>query len=367
MQIVADGRPGGGTSVVLDLCRGLRARHGHDVVLASAPSSYVLEAASQDGIEVHHLDLWRGRLDRRAPAALKALLDRVRPDLLHAHGSRAGLAVARSLDRPNGPPFAYTVHGYHFATKAWPHKLAAAMAEWRIGRRASAVTWVCAADRALAAAWRLDPGRAVDQVVYNGLDIASLPAVAAADPGLVAFLGRLVPQKNPELAVDLLTRPELGDARLVMIGGGPLEGALWARARAAGVDGRLRITGPLERGQALAELARAAVLVLPSLWEGIPVALAEAMGIGVPVVAASVRGVPELVEHGVSGLLRSDPHDLEGFAHDVGRILRDPILAGTMVRHARAAVAERCRLEGMVDAYHELYLRICNHVTGARL
>jgi glycosyltransferase involved in cell wall biosynthesis len=349
LQIVADGRPGGGTSVVLDLARSLRTRHGHDVVLASEPDSHALAMASEERIEAHGIDLWRGRLERSGPGAIRSLLAEAQPDLVHAHGGRAGLAVARALRRHSTLPFIYTVHGYHFLAKPWPQRIAGAMAEWWAGRCAHAVTWVCMADRRLAGSWQLDPGRPGDQVILNGLDLASLPAAGQDGMMLVAFLGRLVPQKNPRLAVDLLSRPELEDARLVMIGGGPLEDEIWQRAREAGTDGRLRITGALPRDQALAELARAAVMVLPSLWEGIPVALAEAMAMGIPVVASGVRGVPELVEDGMSGLLRDDPHDLAGFAQDVRRVLHDRPFAEKLAQHARKTVEQRCSLPRMVQ------------------
>ncbi|WP_222182716.1 glycosyltransferase [Geminicoccus harenae] len=362
LQFVADGRPGGGTSVVLDLCLGLRARHGIESIVASAPDSYALATASAAGLAARPLDLWRSRLDRSAPVRLRRLIDEVRPDLVHAHGGRAGLAIARA----SGPvPFVYTVHGYHFATKPWPQRLAGALAERVTGSRAAAIVWVCAADRQLAGRWRLDPGRPADGVIHNGLDLAALPERGTLEPGLIAFLGRLVPQKNPLLAVDVLAYPALRDARLVMIGGGPLEDAVRARARALGVAERVRITGALQRDQALDELRRAAALVLPSLWEGLPLALAEAMAIGVPVVASAVRGVPELVEHGVSGLLRRDPHDVPGFAQDLARLLGDPPFAAELVDGARRAVARIARLDGMVDAHAGLYRSVCNRATAS--
>jgi glycosyltransferase involved in cell wall biosynthesis len=365
VQIVADGRPGGGTSVVLDLCRGLRDRHGHEPILVSAPDSYALSAAEAQEIAAWPLDLWRGRLDRAGPVRLRAILDGIRPDLVHAHGGRAGLAVMRALGRDAAPPFAYTVHGYHFAAKGWPLKLTGALAERLVGRRAAAIVWVCAADRGMARRWHLDPGRTLDRVIRNGLDLDALPIAGPAEPGLIAFLGRLVPQKNPALAVDLLRCPELDAVRLVMIGGGPLEESLRAQARRLGVHHRMRITGAVPRDQALAELARAAVLVLPSHWEGIPVALAEAMAMGVPVVASAVRGVPELVEHGISGLLRADPQDTTGFAQDIARILAEPHLAQSLARHARAAVARLAGLDAMLDGHDRLYRGICNRATAA--
>jgi glycosyltransferase involved in cell wall biosynthesis len=360
LQIVADGRPGGGTSVVLDLCRGLHARHGIESVLASAPGSYALEAAEAAGLPVRPLDLWRSRLDRSGPAAVRRLANELKPDLVHAHGGRAGLAAARAR---LPVPYAYTVHGYHFLGKPWPARLAGALAERMTGQRSAAVIWASAADRILAGRWKLDPGRPLDGVIRNGIDIAAVPARGPVEPDLVAFLGRLSPEKNPGLAIEMLTHPDLRGCRLVLIGGGPLEAALRAQAARLGVAQRVRFTGALPRGEALAELARAAVMVLPSFWEAVPVAVAEAMAIGVPVVASAVRGVPELVEDQVSGLLCADPAHVAGFAAATARVLGEPGLAARLVASGHEAVRRVYGLERMIDQHALRYRQICNHVT----
>ena len=357
LEIVADGRPGGGTSVVLDLCRGLQQAHGIETVLASARDSYALKTARGEGIVVRPLDLWRNRLDPLVPQRVRAILTDVRPDLVHAHGGRAGLAVARA---GIAVPFVYTVHGYHFPGKPWPARLAGAFAERVIGRRAAAVVWTCDADRELAANWRLDPGRPADGVIRNGVDSAGLPTRGAPEPGLIAFLGRLVSEKNPGLALEIMGRPELAQCRLVLIGGGPLEADLRAQAKRLGIAGRVRFTGALPRAQALAELAKAQALVLTSLWEAIPVALAEAMAIGIPVVASAVRGVPELVEHDVSGLLCSDPLDVSAFTNALARVLGDDSLAARLASGGRIAVERVYALDRMLAMHAALYRQTRN-------
>ena len=353
LEIVADGKPGGGTSVVLDLAAGL-AGQGHAVVVASAPDSYALTAAQGLGLDARPLDLWRGRFDPSVPARVRALVRETAPDLVHAHGGRAGLAVARAgIDRP----FAYTVHGYHFPAKPWPLAVLGRLAERRIGRTAQAQVWICQADRDLALTAGLDQGRPLDRVIRNGIDPAGLPARRPAEPGLLAWLGRLVPQKNPAVAIELLARPGMQAVRLVMIGGGPLAAELQAQAAALGVADRLAITGELPRGQALERLAGAAALVLTSRWEGIPMALVEAMAIGVPVVASRVRGIPELVEDGQSGLLVDRPDDVDAYARAILR-LTEPGLARRLVEAARATVEAHYHVRRMIDDHARLYAEL---------
>lgn len=350
MQLVADGKPGGGTTVVLELVRALRGEPGLELALVSEPDSYALDEARKLGIRAAALDLWRSRLDPAAPAALRRVLTDLGTDLVHAHGARAGLVLAR-MRRP--PPYVYTVHGYHFPRKPWTARLAGAAAEALIHARATASIWVSEHDRRTARAWRLDRAGPLDRVIVNGIDFAAFPDRSPPDPDLIGFLGRLHPQKNPLLLAEILALlpPPL---RLRVIGGGELEQDLRARARALGCADRLEITGALPRDAALRALGGCSVVLLPSAWEAVPVALVEAMHQGIVPIAAAVGGVPELIEPERSGVL-IEGHAPRAFAEAVLALRADPSrmqrLAAAAVHRARAVYA----LERMVRVHRELY------------
>jgi glycosyltransferase involved in cell wall biosynthesis len=363
VQLVADGKPGGGTTVVLELIRALRHEPGIDLALISEPGSYALDEARALGVPTAPLDLWRGRLDPAAPAALRRALAELAGDLVHAHGARAGLALAR-LRRP--PRYVYTVHGYHFPRKTWPVRLAGAAAEALIHARATASIWVSAHDRLTARAWRLDRARPLDRVIVNGIDFTRLPERSPPDPDLIGFLGRLHPQKNPLLLAEILALlpPPL---RLRVIGGGALERDLRARAEALGCADRLEITGALPRDQALRALGGCTALLLPSAWEAVPVALVEAMHQGIVPIAAAVGGIPELVEPERSGVL-IEGHAPAAYAAAVLALRADPSrcrrLADAAVLRARQVYA----LDRMVRAHRELYasLAVAGRWTSCR-
>ena len=123
------------------------------------------------------------------------------------------------------------------------------------------------------------------------------------DALVIGTAGRLVPVKGHDgllraMAVILRVRP---DARLVVAGGGPLRATLDRTARRLGIDRACVFTG--HRPDVRDVIAAMDVFVLPSLSEGIPMALLEAMAIGTPVVATRVGGIPEVVEDGVTGVL----------------------------------------------------------------
>ena len=164
-------------------------------------------------------------------------------------------------------------------------------------------------------------------MIPNGIDLAGLPAARGTPGGrTLGFLGRLEAVKNPLFLLDLLAALEGGDHRLVVIGDGPLMGALRARAAALALTDRVELLGSLPRAAALERLAALDVLVVPSLWEGMPLAPLEAMAIGVPVVAHRVGGLPEIIADGRTGLL-IDGLDPAGYARAVGRLTDGSALA----------------------------------------
>jgi glycosyltransferase involved in cell wall biosynthesis len=133
--------------------------------------------------------------------------------------------------------------------------------------------------------------------------VARAPLGLPRDAFVVAALGRLVPIKGFDLLVEALPAlvAAVPRARLLVIGDGPLRGALERRAEALGTSPRLTITGA--RGDVPAVLAAADVLAAPSRNEGMGRALVEAMALGLPVVGARVGGIPDVIVDGESGRL----------------------------------------------------------------
>src|SRR3712207_2688788 len=112
LEIVADGAPGGGTTHVLQILRGLG---GTDSLgLVTQANSYLFDEARSLGIECFGVDFFRSRVDARVPVKLHRFVRKFDPQLVHVHGSRAGFFHAGAATRV---PTVYTVHGYHFLHK----------------------------------------------------------------------------------------------------------------------------------------------------------------------------------------------------------------------------------------------------------
>lgn len=346
-QVVADGRPGGGTVMVLALLEALVAA-GHEASLVTDANSYAADRARGLGARVAEIPFFS---PVRASRALAAALEDLSPDQVHVHGSRAGF---RFVGSKSELPAHYTVHGYHFEHRAWPRRVAGRWAERRVTRRLRSVVHVCDYDRSLAETRRLVASDAPRQVIYNGVDYEVLPVAAPVEPRRAVFVGRLVPQKDAQLIV-AITRLLVADGITVaIVGGGAKEGEVRRRLCSEIAAGMVEMTGEVDRERALAELASSSVLLLPSRWEGLPVVLLEALAIGVPSVAASVGGVPEALAGGQAGLLIAE-RDPERFAAAARRLLYEGNLHERLVAAGRSLVVERFSLAGCLERYFRLY------------
>ena len=202
-------------------------------------------------------------------------------------------------------------------------------------------------------------------VLYNAVDVAPLAQAPVrdvarrelglqGDAAVIGSVARLTEQKGHRFLLDAL--PALAEQfpgfRLLVVGDGPLDGALRAQAAALGISDLVRFLGV--RRDLPTIFAALDVFVLPSLWEGLPLSLLSAMAFGLPVVATSVGGTVEAVDDGVSGLL-VPPRDADTLGGAVGSLLAQPELRARLGRGAQARARARFGLESHLDALSALY------------
>ena len=195
-------------------------------------------------------------------------------------------------------------------------------------------------------------------LIPNGVDLTRFaPAERRGRRrGRVLYIGRLSEEKNLSTLVQAVAalRGRL-DGELVMIGAGPLRGALEAEARAAGV--RVEFPGVVDHRLVPEWLRGADAFVLPSFTEGHPKVLIEAMAAGVPCVASDCAGNRALVRDGDTGLL-FDPRDPARLAALLERVLTDETLATALGRRGRDVVAREYDLARLVEAEIDLLKRV---------
>jgi len=180
--------------------------------------------------------------------------------------------------------------------------------------------------------------------VTGGLDIE--PVGTEEPPGYLLFVGRLRIRKGVEVLLEALPP----GARLLIAGDGEHRAAL---DRKAGPG--VRFLGRCDAGRVRGLLRGAAALVVPSIYEGMPLVVLEAMEAGVPVVASRVSGIPEVVEDGVTGWL-VPPEDPEALAAALAEVLEHPDEARKRGAAGRRRVDERFRPVHAVAAWKRAVL-----------
>jgi glycosyltransferase involved in cell wall biosynthesis len=285
---------------------------------------------------------------------LKRLLPVLRrTTLVHAHSAKAG-ALARVAARLVRRPSVYTPHMLPFVGEmSIARRQFGLFVERALAPTTAALICVCEFERRLARQERLRPRRVA--LVYNGCPPCSGGDSAEMPDGLiVGTLSVLRRQKALEFLLDAMPSitAAVPEAKLVIVGNGPVEPKLRAHAVILGVDATwLPFEPPPAR-----YLRSFDVYVLSSAWEAFPIAVLEAQACGIPQVVTAVGGTRESVvpETGIV----VPPRDPAALAEAVIQLLRDPQRRAAMTNASRVRHAERFAVERMVADTAAVYDRV---------
>ncbi len=325
---------------------------------------------------VRRLPVWSlpGELHYPFFRGLGPALARARPDIVHAHTYGTNqVAVARRHRARTGTPFVLTAHF---------HPIWSIYGGW-LRHRIRGVYDRRLAGPVLAAAARVIVQTREEERLLRSVGVP-LPPVEIVPPGYaplpdppdgrrpfpdlagipgpyVLFVGRLASNKG---LVELLRAfaALAGDdpaAHLVLVGeDGGMRGTLAARARALGVDARVRFAGHLADEATLAAAYRdARCTVLASEYEAFGLVLLESLAQGTPVIASRVGGIPEFIEDGRAGLL-VPPGDVAALTAALRRLWNDPALARRLGRHGRTEVVPRYTWDRVVERLEAIYREV---------
>jgi glycosyltransferase involved in cell wall biosynthesis len=362
IHVLIDSLISGGAEILLaDLARGARP-HGLEFSVG-----YLFEdgAASR---RLHQAGLTPepvgagGLLDLRTLSQVRCHLAGLRPDVVHTHlqySDVLGGLAARTL----GIPAVATVHvmDSRDSVRARARARLVALARRRWHRR---VITVSDHLRAEYLAFGKDRPEHV-LTIHNGIAGGPAPGAGAAvraelglsqEEVVVAMIGVLRPGKGHELAVSAIEeiRRILPRVRLLLVGDGPARDEV---ARLAGSLGEnVVLTG--HRDDVMAVLDAADVLLHPSHWDAFPTVLLEGLAAGVPIVAAAVGGIPEIVEDGRTGLLVTPPLTGSAFAAALLRLLNDNDLCRELAKRGRDRFDEEFTAERWVGRLCSVYEQV---------
>jgi glycosyltransferase involved in cell wall biosynthesis len=293
----------------------------------------------------------RGNHDPRIVLKLRQIIRDIRPVLVHTWLTQMDV-FAGTAALLTGTPFVLSERCSAAAyADGWKNRL-----RWLMGQHAAAIV---ANSQGGLQYW--GTRRGVRRIIRNGLSLETIRSAAPASPDalglpvdarIVLFAGRLSPQKN---VATLLQAFELvldrhSDCVAALFGDGPLREPLRAQIATMGARERVRIMGFTP--ELWRWMRRASVFVSPSLFEGSPNVVLEAMAIGCPVVVSNIAEHREILDDQTAGFC--DPTSAMDIARAINAVLDNPTLAAARAA-AAVEVSSQWSIEGAARAYLDLY------------
>lgn len=338
---------GGVNRYCLLLMEGLR-RCGVDVHLAclsEAEHGWLMEVAAH---EVMTIDTIAVTSFPRTVARLRRYVQGLQPDILHVQGYRSSI-VGQFSTLGLGIPTVRTVHGFlpHLTVRLKLYDMFDRLS-WRGTARLISVSRELAG-RIKALGYR--PERV--QAVPNGVHVQEPVPRSERDP-VIGWAGRLSPEKGTEQFAEVIRAvgAQCNRARFLIVGDGPERRNLEQAVQAANLSGRVTFAG--EQQDMAPFFAQMDMLAMPSLMEGLPFALVEAMGTGMPAVVNAVGGMPEVVVDGQGGFVL-ESGDTAGFVTAIMRLVQDQSLRQSMGQRAHEHVRTHYSIDTMAEQTLEVY------------
>jgi glycosyltransferase involved in cell wall biosynthesis len=308
-------------------------KQGHDVHIVS------FRPAELAGVQVHCFG-WGKRLGKLRyllyPVAIRKLVRRLQPDILHAHHATSyGLVGALCNWHP------YLIHTWGRDVLDFPrYRVYRALVGFNL-RRADLIT--CTSQVMTRAVERLAQPNTPIYVVPFGVDLTRFrPRPHPKSPGEPTVIGT-ARSLEKLYGIEYLLRAfgslfhQNGDLRLLIVGDGTQRPVLESLASELKIAGSTRFAGRVPHEQVIRYLHEMDIFVVPSLQESFGVAAVEAAAAGLPVVASSVGGLPEVVVDGETGFL-VPPADIEALRRRLSQLITDPALRQRMGQAGRAFV-----------------------------
>lgn len=350
---------GGGQRIMFELVNSLRTQFRFIIV---APIGTFLKKYSQLGFLFKGLKK-ASLLD--TTKQVRKIIDKVKPDIVHAHGTRAAfLARLAVLRLKNKPKIIYTLHGFHIIRKNIVFKNLLIVLERFLNHWTDILVCVSEADKDLVLKYKtIDPKKI--RVIKNGIDIERFqlaPKIAEQaklvwqlkNKLVLCSIGRLHPPKDFSTILKALkiVIPQIGNVELLIIGDGPLREPLEREAKELGLLKYVKFLGFREDTPVLINLSD--IVILSTKWEGLPLVPLEAGACKKPIIASDVGGVRETVLNKKTGLLFK-PGSAKDLAEKILELAKSEELREKLGQRAFGFVSKNFSKQKMIKEYQNLY------------
>ncbi|PSB57221.1 glycosyltransferase family 4 protein [Chamaesiphon polymorphus] len=329
---------GGGQMHVLLLTKYLD-RENFEVEIATEQTGWLVDEVRKLGTIVHPISI-ANKLSWKSYQSIRQLFSSHKFDIVHTHGGTAGFWMRLvSIGLTDRPMMLHTYHGLHYlhilpGTIGFIFQLIKRVIFRLIDRfllkYTDRIICVCQSDYDRAVAVKVAHPTNTS-IVYNGIEIERFATPLDRDIARRRFgfgasefifgnVGRLHTQKGHEYLLRAFAKLN-NSARLAIVGDGELRYESIGLADELKIERRVMFLGA--RSDIYEFLSAIDVFVLPSLWEGQPIALLEALAIGKPCIASAVDGIPEIITNGVNGYL-VPPRNIEALTQAMDRAIDRP-------------------------------------------
>ncbi len=340
-------------------------------IAVSSDIEELVSSARSLGVDVFRVEVARDvrfLADLRALLQLTSIVRRLRPSIIHAHSSKAG-ALGRVAGWLTRTPCVYTPNAFAFLGAVGIRRVLYLGVEKLLVPLTARLIAVGRSEYRRAID---DVGYAIDRVtvVSNAVDVPDEPAgltwMKRSRP-LVLMVGRLSAQKNPEMFVRAaqVIRRSVPTAEFLIVGSGYHEWEAEIIRRLIidlELEKNLCVAPWMSRSQVADTMRQAAVVVVPSRYDGMPFAALEAMSLGRPLVGTRVDGVKDVVIHGETGFL-VEVGEFEEMADRIRQLICDPELNARLGVAGKAWVMRHADIRQNVRAIADVYREVLDQRT----
>ncbi|MEH2458230.1 glycosyltransferase family 4 protein [Nostoc sp.] len=357
LYIITKSELGGAQKNVYDLIENFR--KDYEIHLATSQLGLLTEFVSDLDVAVHLIsNLSRDIKLSSEFIAIKeciSLINKIKPDIIHAHSSKAGV-IARIAACISKTPVVFTAHGWGFTQGTPPLQRTVALIAEKLLAPLSAKL-ICVSESGRQQALKFGVGNKNSlQVIHNG--IANIPlciANSSQQPPRLIMVARFQEPKDQATVLRAIAQLQNPSIHLDLVGSGPFLESCKALAQSLGIGKQVSFLG--DRTDVPDLLARSQIFILSSHHEGLPISILEGMRAGLPVVATNVNGIPEEVENGKTGLL-VPPKDINALANALQTLIESPYLRLQMGEAGKLKFEQEFTVERMINETKIVYENI---------
>jgi glycosyltransferase involved in cell wall biosynthesis len=331
----------------------------HEIHLATSTYGLLTKNAINLGVQVHIIANLARNInlcqDLLSINKCTLLINKIKPDIIHAHSSKAGV-VARIAGWTCNVPVVFTAHGWGFSPgtpKA--RRLVALIAEKILSIITDKIICVSESDRQLSLNFGVS-NKNILVTIHNGINnIPVTIANPAQQPPRLIMVARFNEQKDQTTLLKAIAQLANHSIHIDLVGSGSSLEACKELAQSLGIADQVSFLG--DRTDVPSFLAQSQIFILSTHYEGLPISILEAMRAGLPIIATSVNGIPEEVVHGKTGLL-VPRQDVQALADALDTLIQSPETRQRMGEAGRQKFLQEFTVERMINETKTIYEQV---------